>query len=77
MTPAELNTVIDAYMEEQMDKTRLAIVQAFYTAALGRAKKMPKLDELLKKIEQRKKRKMTAEEMFAVVRQLHAAFGGD
>lgn len=54
------------------------IIQAYYTAALQRVKKMPKLDKLLKDIgKPKKKGKMSAEEMFEVVKELNAAFGGD
>lgn len=53
------------------------MTQAFVTANLSKAKKMPKLESLLKKLETKKVKVQTDEEMFNVVKMLHQAFGGD
>jgi hypothetical protein len=67
-----------AFIESSHDKMRLGIVQAYYTAALQRPKKMPKLEELISKIGNRKeKKKMDSDTMLEKIKAMNKALGGD
>jgi hypothetical protein len=74
MTPVELAITIDAYVENETAEFKQGITLAYMGAAWQRAKKMPRLETVLNKIEsttQRKKKKaQTPAEMMAVFKSM-------
>lgn len=70
MTPYEISVVVGGYAEQQKEAQRLAIVQAWTTAMLYRAKKPPKLEKLLRDIDapRPQKRRETDEELAAAAK---------
>lgn len=48
LTPYETGLRLSAYSDHVKEAMEHELVQAWYTAAFSRAKKLPKLDELLK-----------------------------
>lgn len=74
MTPAELTITVDAYVAEQTAALKQALTVAYMGAAWQRAKKMPRLETILNRIEsttQRKKKKaQTPQEMMAIFKTL-------
>lgn len=77
ITPAELNILLEADYENKLYEAKNRIIQAYYTASLQRCKKMPKLQNILKDMDKKDKKPMTANQMLDVVKQLNAAFGGE
>lgn len=75
ITPFELVLKIDAFVDKQKREQEERLILTYAGAAWQRSKKMPRLNQLLGKEEPDKK--MTAEEMYKVVKQLNAAFGGE
>lgn len=74
MTPKEFLLCIEAFEETEKQRAKELIVQAYYTEAFARMKKLPKLEKLL---EDRKEKKVqTDEEMYKMVELLNARFGG-
>lgn len=74
MTPYELNIYMDSYADIEKERSKELIIQAYYTEAFARMKKLPKLKDLLK---DKEKKKQTDEEMLAVVKKLNAMMGGE
>lgn len=70
MTPVELTITVDAYVANQTTEFKQELTVAYLGAAWQRAKKMPRLETVLNKIDsttQRKKKKaQTPTEMMAV-----------
>ncbi len=54
LTPRELNILVENYLKREEEKTKELVSHAYYTAAFQRAKKLPKLKELLKKLKPKK-----------------------
>lgn len=73
-TPFELELIVNKYIEEEKKKAKDIISLSWYTEALHRQKKLPKLEKLLNNTP---KKKMTAEEMANQVKKLNAIFGGE
>ena len=72
MTPYELFVSIEVFEDKEKELSKELIVQAYYTAALSRMKKIPKLKDLLKE-----KKKQTPKEMLEAVKRLNAMMGGE
>ena len=72
MTPYELFVSIEVFEDKEKERSKELIAQAYYTAALSRMKKIPKLKDLLKE-----KKKQTAKEMLEAVKRLNAMMGGE
>ena len=70
MTPAELTIVVGAYSDNKTHMLKQDITVAYMNAAWQRAKKMPKLDTVIIKIDHtsksKKKKAQTPAEMMAV-----------
>lgn len=75
MTPFELNLLLETYVEKEEKKTEYMITMAWLTANYTRADKLPSLEEVLGKKKQ--KEPQSAEQMFAMVKLMNAALGGD
>lgn len=78
MTPAELNLYVDAYTERRKEEQRLTQANIYSLAALTRAmiwgKHPPSFDRVF--LEERR-RDMSDEQMYAMVKGLNAMFGGE
>jgi|tagenome__1003787_1003787.scaffolds.fasta_scaffold19484247_2 hypothetical protein len=76
MTPYELALYSEAYAEkeEAMLKERLTLV--WLGEYYHRAKRLPKLQDELKKVSNGKKEPMSPEQMLRVVQRLNKQFGG-
>lgn len=74
LEPAEFRILQAAYLEKKKHEHEHEISMVYLGAVLHRMKRMPSLKSLLKPVEE--KRKKTAEDMLAVVKQLNQAFGG-
>lgn len=72
MTPYELSLHVNAYNQNKKADHESRITQAYLTAAWQRAKKMPKLEKVLKPTP----KQMTADQMLKVVEGLNRAVGG-
>lgn len=72
MTPYELNICIESYTDKERERSKELIIQAYYTEAFARMKKLPKLKDLLKE-----KKKQTDTEMLEMVKKLNDMLGGD
>lgn len=73
MTPYEFFLCIESYAEVEEERSKQLIIQAYYTEAFARMKKLPRLKDLLKD----KKKKQTTDEMLETVKKLNAMFGGE
>lgn len=73
MTPYEFNICMDSFADKEKERSKELIIQAYYTEAFARMKKLPKLKDLLKD----KEKKQTDEEMLAVVKKLNSMMGGE
>lgn len=65
MTPHELQLAVDAEQSRQQGDLILAVTQAYYAAAWWRAKKMPRLKDVIRKMQPKHKelmRRQTPEE---------------
>ena len=71
MTPFELFVCIESFEDKEKERSKELIIQAYYTEAFARMKKLPKLKDLLKE-----KKEQTDEEMLEVVKKLNAMMGG-
>lgn len=81
MTPAELNTYAQAYVDRRKEEQRLAQVNLYSLAALIRpmvwSKHPPSFDKAFPGARGNPKaRKMTDEQMYAMVCKLNASMGG-
>ena len=72
MTPYELTICMESYADKEKERSKELIIQAYYTEAFARMKKLPKLKDLLKD-----KKKQTDDEMLEVVKKLHSMLGGE
>lgn len=70
--------IIRTYIDKQKEDLKTRVAVAHYTAALQRVKRLPKLEKVLNNLDKKSKpkRRMTSEEMLAVVKQLNAVLGG-
>lgn len=74
ITPRELSNYVQGFViKSEMENDR-AILNAWLGAGLHRQKRLPKLQDLIKKTE--KKQKQSNEQMLAMVKALNSAFGG-
>ena len=48
MTPFELFICIESFEDKEKERSKELIIQAYYTEAFARMKKLPKLKDLLK-----------------------------
>ncbi len=78
-TPDELEILATAAAENKVERLKLIITHAYYTAAFSRAKKLPRLKSLLDKIvkRQQKQKGMSDEAMLARVKAMNALLGGE
>lgn len=77
MTPYELNLYIYAHNKREVNLREEGLINAYANAYWGRVKKMPRLDDLLKKSnESRVKKPQSDKQMLQMVKNLNAAFGG-
>ena len=77
MTPHELNLCIDAHNKRESNLREEGLINAYANAYWSRVKKMPRLDDLLKKTNGAKSRKPQSDnQMLQAVKKLNAAFGG-
>lgn len=72
MTPFELFICIESFEDKEKERSKELIIQAYYTEAFARMKKLPKLKDLLKE-----KKKQSNEEMLEAVKRLNAMMGGE
>lgn len=72
MTPFELFVCIESFEDKEKERSKELIIQAYYTEAFARMKKLPKLKDLLKD-----KKKQTDDEMLEVVKKLNSMLGGE
>lgn len=72
MTPYELTICMESYADKEKERSKELIIQAYYTEAFARMKKLPKLKDLLKE-----KKKQSNEEMLEAVKRLNAMMGGE
>lgn len=67
----------EAYVENEKEKTKLALTQAYATAAWSRTKKMPKLDTVLNDVSRKpRKKKQTTNEILESIKVINATLGG-
>lgn len=76
MTPYELSLFIEAYFEIKEAETEERITLVWLGEYYHRIKKLPSLQNELKKIKGEQKQAMSDEEMFNMVKKLNAQFGG-
>lgn len=72
MTPYELTIYMESYADKEKERSKELIIQAYYTEAFARMKKLPKLKDLLKD-----KKKQTDDEMLEAVKKLNQMLGGE
>lgn len=75
MTPYEFFVLVEAYTENEEERSKELIIQAYYTEAFARIKKLPKLEKILNST--KPKKKQTDEEMLRVVEELNRKLGGE
>ena len=75
MTPYEFFVLVETYSEREEERGKELIIQAYYTEAFARMKKLPKLEKILNST--KSKRKQTDEEMLRVVERLNKRLGGE
>lgn len=75
MTPYEFFILIEAYTENEEERSKELIIQAYYTETFRRMKKLPKLEKILKS--NKPKKKQTDEEMLRIVEELNRKLGGE
>ena len=75
MTPYEFFILVEAYTEDEEERSKELIIQAYYTEAFARMKKLPKLEKILNST--KPKKKQTDEEMLRVVEELNRKLGGE
>lgn len=74
MTPYEFFILVEGYTEREEERSKELIIQAYYTEAFARMKKLPKLEKILNST---KPKKQTDEEMLRVVEELNKRLGGE
>ena len=75
LTPYEFSLEVKAYNKRTKAEQDERMTLTYLGAVWQRTKKMPKLQEFLHNKPQKKR--MTSEQMFDMVKSLHAAFGGE
>ena len=75
MTPYEFFILVESYTEREEERGKELIIQAYYTEAFARMKKLPKLEKILNST--KPKRKQTDEEMLRIVEKLNKKLGGE
>lgn len=73
-TPYEFSIILDGYSERKKQEYDLVITQAYLTSRWVWAKKLPSLDNMLSKKEQKH---MTDEQMMKMAMALNNLFGGE
>jgi hypothetical protein len=76
MTPREIENYVNGQIRRIEIDHEMSITNAWLSVVLERQKRLPKLEELIKK-KQRKIKVQTEEEMFEMVKILNAALGGE
>ena len=74
MTPYEFFILVEAYIENEEERSKELIIQAYYTEAFARIRKLPKLEKILNST---KPKKQTDEEMLRAVEELNKRLGGE
>lgn len=74
-TPFELELLVNKYIEEEKKKAKDIVALAWYTEAMHRQKRLPKLEKLLK--EEKSKKEMTDKEMLEKIKKLNSMLGGE
>lgn len=77
MTPAELILFIEANQSLELDQFKQAITCAWLCAAYQRSKRLPDLDEVMKKLEYKEPEPMTSDDIFNQIKALNGALGGE
>lgn len=74
MTPRELMLIVEEYNHRLLQKREDMIIQAYFTAAWHRARRMPRLKKVLEDIRDKTIPKaQTPEQMLQIVKKLHSA----
>lgn len=73
MTPHELMLAVEEYQDRMRIENEARIVQAYMTAALQKAKRMPSLKQVLLDVQSKQMKQQSPEEMLAVIIQMHKA----
>lgn len=76
MTPRELTALINGAVARAEASRDQAVWLAWHVASLSRAKRIPKLKQLLSR-KKRKRQPQTWREQLAIAHLLNAAFGGE
>lgn len=76
MTPYELSLTLEAYTESKEDELKEQLTLVWLGEYYHRTKRLPSLQNELKKVAGETKKDMTDDEMLAVVKTLNAKFGG-
>lgn len=76
MTPYELTLCLEGYTEKKETSLQEQLTLVWLGEYYHRIKKLPSLQQELKKITGEKKKVMSDEEMLAMVKRLNAQFGG-
>lgn len=77
LTPFETAEAARAALDARRDAYKLALWQAWHTAAFGRVKKLPDLKRMLDRLADRREvRPATPKALKAKIEALNAAFGG-
>lgn len=79
LTPREFAAVLEGQHRRELRGFSLDVATAWHGAAFARAKKLPDLEKLLRRITgtQQAPRQQTPEEMLAIIERWTAAFGGE
>lgn len=75
MTLRDLFSYLTGRSRAERDKWKLAMWQAWNTAAMSRARKMPSLERLMSKMDDKPKRQ-TKKEIWGTIEMIHAMLGG-
>lgn len=77
LTPRELMMMLDGHNEQQQRHQENIVIQAYYTAAFQRPKKLPKLEKVLEGMRPKTPRRpQTPEQMLATAMRFNVANGG-
>lgn len=74
LTPGELSIQVNAFNKRQKDEHDQKVIMAYLGAYWQRVKKMPRIKEVLKGPEEKKKQ--TAKDMLEEIKRLNEALGG-
>lgn len=73
LTPAELAAWFNGFVENQKEQYKMSIMNAYYTAALERQKRLPKFETLIKNIDKKAhNKKQSTEEMLNAIKAINA-----